>query len=117
MGTHDLAGEGQAYTGTLGPCGEEGVEDVVGVLGGDGVTVVGDVDLGVVGGVDEGGDADKRDVCGNGTGSGRTGSSGKSNNGNRTGYGRAGGNRTMVRNGRIGIGSTSVTGSGDRTGK
>ena len=62
VGTHDLAGEGEADAGAFGAGGEEGVENVVGVLIGNGVSVVGDVDLGVVGGVDEGGDTDDRDI-------------------------------------------------------
>ena len=42
VGTHDLAGEGEADAGAFGAGGEEGVEDVVGVLIGNGVSVVGD---------------------------------------------------------------------------
>ena len=62
MGTHDLAGEGEADAGAFGVGGEEGVEDVVGVRIGNGVAVIGDVDLGVVGSVDEGSDTDEGHV-------------------------------------------------------
>ena len=74
MGTHNLARQSQADAGTLGTGSEERVEYMFRVGIGNGPAVVGDMDLGVVGGIDKRGDTDKRDIvctvvwsCGDGT--------------------------------------------------